>query len=105
MAKAGIAVPVAWVVAGGIAVAIADSVLPGQKYEDNPPAFTVVLAATLVVQELILLAAAAWFTARKYGLSWAMLGLREPDGASRWFAPVLGLTGLIPFTATSERYP
>jgi membrane protease YdiL (CAAX protease family) len=96
MAKAVVAVLVGWLIAGGIAAAIAASLLePDQELEDNATAYTVVLAAGLVAQELVLLGAASWFVIRKYRLSWATLGLRKPDRSYWWFAPVLGAAGLV----------
>jgi membrane protease YdiL (CAAX protease family) len=96
MAKALVAVIVGTVVAATLAVPIADSLLePGQKYEDNATAYAIVLVPSMVVVEILLLAAAVWFGPRKYGLPLASLGLRKTAHAPGWLAGVLALAGLV----------
>jgi membrane protease YdiL (CAAX protease family) len=95
LAKAIAFVMIGSLIAGGIAVVAADSLLdPGQEYEDNPSALTIILLASLVAQELLLLGALVWFTARKYGAAWATLGLRKPDRMPWWFPGALTLAAL-----------
>lgn len=95
MVKAILAVVVGSVIANAIAYAIADSFLEaGQDFEDNASAFTAILISSLVVQEILLLGAVLWFTARKYNTPLATLGLRKPEHGAWWFAGSLAVAGL-----------
>ena len=82
---------IAVVIGGTIAVSVpaallADSYLEsGQDIEDDPAALTIVLAASLAL-ELLLLATAVWFGPRKYKLPLSSLGLRKPERGG-WLFP------------------
>ena len=95
LAKAIAIVMIGSLIAGAIAVVTADTFLdPGQEYEDEASALTIILLANLVAQELLLLGALVWFTVRKYGSDWAALGLLKPDRVRWWFPALLTLAAL-----------
>lgn len=68
-------------VLGIIAIEIAGS---AEAVDDDPNALAVQLAASLPLQ--LAMVGASFYFARKYGLSWASLGLRMPDRGSWWLA-------------------
>jgi membrane protease YdiL (CAAX protease family) len=96
MTKATLIVVVLSIVAGAIAAVIADSfVEAGQNFEDNAAAFTVVLAASFIAQEIFLLGAALWFGPRKYHLPQSVIGLKRPEQTPWWFSWALAAFALI----------
>jgi membrane protease YdiL (CAAX protease family) len=93
--KAIAVVMVGSLVTGALAVVTADSLLePGQDYDDNASALTIILLANLLAQELLLLGALAWFTIRKYHVSLATLGLVKPERITWWFPVALTVAAL-----------
>ena len=76
------------VIGGTIAVAlpaaaIAALIAGGTDISGDKAALAVLLGANLLL-ELFLLVAVAIFTVRKYGVSWAMVGLRLPERGGWW---------------------
>lgn len=70
------------------AVAVAAVVAGGGRLSEDNDALTVVLSANLIL-EVALGACAVRFSVRKYGLSWADLGLRLPRRGGLWLPVVL----------------
>jgi membrane protease YdiL (CAAX protease family) len=94
-AKAIGVVIVGSIVAGIVAYLIADTIVEtGHDFEDNAAAWTVMLFASFVVQELLLLWAALRFGPWKHRLNMASLGLRAPERGSWWFAGALAAAAL-----------
>jgi membrane protease YdiL (CAAX protease family) len=88
MAKAIGVVIVGSIVAGVIALLIAEALVSsGQDYEDEPAAYAVVLVSSFIVQELLLIWAALRFGPWKYQAGLASLGLR-PAARASWFFPI-----------------
>ncbi len=75
------------------AVAVAAVIAGGADIGDNETALGVVLGANVLL-ELVLFAAAAHFTVRKYNLSWAAIGLKSPSRGG-WWLPLALLVGAL----------
>lgn len=75
------------------AFAIAAVIAGGADVGENETALGVLLGANVLL-ELVLFAAAAHFTVRKYGLSWAAIGLRAPRRGG-WWLPLALLGGAL----------
>jgi membrane protease YdiL (CAAX protease family) len=94
IAMALVAVIIGTIVTGAIGGVIANTFLQsGEEYEDNAAAFTIVLIPSMVVMELLLLGATAWFGHWKHKVPWTALGLR-PGHASWWLPAVLAIASL-----------
>jgi membrane protease YdiL (CAAX protease family) len=96
MAKATLLVIVLSIVAGAVAAVIAGSLTEaGQDFDDNAAALSVLLIASLVVQEIFLFGAAIWFGPRKYGLPLSEVGTKRPAQAPWWFSWALAAAALV----------
>ena len=62
---------------------IALAIAGGEDIEQDPAALTVALGASLFL-ELAMLLSAVYFSVRKYGVPWAVLGLRRPAKGGFW---------------------
>jgi membrane protease YdiL (CAAX protease family) len=67
----------------------------GQGYEDDTAALTIMLFASLILQEVLLIVAALRFGPWKYKLSLASFGLSKPERVAWWFPVALAAAALI----------
>ena len=97
MAKA-LAVIIAALIAVGTPAFIAAVEIAGgaDAVEDDPTAMAL-LEGTSAVFQLILLAAAAWFSVRKYHVGWSALGLKAPARGGWWAGVILFLAAIALF--------
>jgi membrane protease YdiL (CAAX protease family) len=79
----GLAIPVAFLV-----FSLATALIAGEQSDDYDATTLTVSYVVAIAVELFLFGIALWFTRRKYGASFASLGLRWPDRGS-WWLPVL----------------
>lgn len=81
----------AWVLAAGIfTLIVIGGVFAVRGDTDSDAAMAAAIGATLVV-EAALLAAAAWFSVRRYSCGWQALGFRLPVRGSWWLPTVVVL--------------
>ena len=93
------AMAVGLIIVGVIAISLPAALLASfiagdAEIDEDPGALVIVLVASLLL-ELLIIAAAAIFSVRKYGVSWADLGLRTPRRGGYWLPFVLALGGLV----------
>lgn len=95
MATATVLVIGATLIAGLIAVVVADPLLDaGQSFEDDATAYAITLIPSMILVEVFLLASAIWFGPRKYRLSLATLGVRPSLHASWWLPEAMAIASL-----------
>ncbi len=85
------------------AALVASLFAPGGDLEKDPTALTIVLAAGLPV-ELVMLATALNFSVRKYRLPWRSLGLLRPQRGGFWSTIGLAVTLVIASFAIVASY-
>jgi membrane protease YdiL (CAAX protease family) len=97
MAKAiGVAI-LALVAIGTPAAVVAVGIAGGaDKVDDNNTAMAVLEGASAGLQ-IILLAAVAWFSVRKYHVGWSALGLKAPERGSWWAGIVVFFAAILLF--------
>ncbi len=96
---ADIAMAIGLVILGTIAVSVpaaiaASSVAGDVEIDEDAGALAVVLAASLVL-EVVMIVAAGLFSLRRYRVPWADLGLRRPRRGAWWLPAALVITALI----------